>query len=205
MIAVIDYGMGNLASIKKALEYAGGKPFLTSNPQDLERAERIVLPGVGAFAEGMSHLKESGMDVKLREAVLKGKKPLFGICLGMQLLAKKSYEFGEYPGLGLIDAEVKKFDFYDTFPNLRVPHVGWNAVGFKIASPYFEGIKDNSDFYFVHSYHVVCREPRLVAAVSDYGGEFTAAIAKDNIFATQFHPEKSQQYGLKMLENFVAL
>lgn len=205
MIAIIDYGMGNLASIKKALEYVGGKPFLTSNPADLSRAKKIVLPGVGAFADGMVRLKESGMDAGLRRAIIEEKKPFFGICLGMQLLAKKSYEFGEHEGLGLIDAEVKKFDFSNTFPNLRVPHVGWNSVEFKIISPYFEGIKDNSDFYFVHSYHVVCREPKLVAAVSDYGGTFTAAIAKDNIFATQFHPEKSQQYGLKLLENFVAL
>lgn len=197
--------MGNLASIKKALEYVGGKPFLTDNPADLIKAEKIVLPGVGAFADGIFRLKESGLDVGLREAVIKDKKPLLGICLGMQLLAKKSYEFGEHEGLGLIDAEVKKFDFLNTPFNLRVPHVGWNNVKFRIVSPYFEGIKDNSDFYFVHSYHLACHEPKLIAAVGDYGGIFTAAIVKDNIFATQFHPEKSQQSGLKMLGNFVAL
>ncbi len=202
MIAIVDYGMGNLASIKKALEYVGAKVFLVNNPRELSRAEKIVLPGVGAFADGIGRLKSTGLFEELKKAVLEDKKKLFGICLGMQLLAKKSFEFGEHDGIGLIDAEVRKFDFTDRAP-LRVPHVGWNNVDFKIDSPYFKGIASGSDFYFVHSYHVVCENAGLVAATSDYGGTFTAAIVKDNIFATQFHPEKSQECGLKMLENFV--
>lgn len=203
MIAIIDYGMGNLASIAKALEYVGGVVLVTKRIEDLQKAQKIVLPGVGAFAEGMAQLKKQEMVSVLNELVLKQKKPFLGICLGMQLLAKKSYEFGEYDGLGFIDAEVKKIDFLQANQKLSVPHVGWNNVQLKKESVLMEGVEDNSDFYFVHSYHMVCNDNSDVVGTTDYGREFTSIVGRENIFATQFHPEKSQKDGLKILENFV--
>lgn len=204
MIAVVDYGMGNLASICKGLAYVGGDPVITSNPAEVVGAAKIVLPGVGAFGDGMAHLKQMGMDQAIRTALTWG-TPFLGICLGMQLLAKKSYEFGEYNGLGLLDAEVVKFDFASSLRPLSVPHVGWNVVKFNLPLPLFADIPNYSDFYFVHSYHLVCHNPGLVAAECDYGGPFVAAVAKEKIFAIQFHPEKSQRWGLQLLKNFVTL
>lgn len=201
MIAVIDYGMGNLASISKGLEFVGGDVKVTANPVDIIRAEKIVLPGVGAFKDGIAHLMDSGMARLLEQEVVEKKKPLLGICLGMQLLAKMSYEFGEHQGLGFIDAEVKRLD--DAV--VRVPHVGWNAISLQRPCPLFAGVGDAIDVYFVHSYYVQCADDTLTVATCDYGHPFTAALQSGNIFATQFHPEKSQRYGLKMLENFVRL
>lgn len=202
MIAVVDYEMGNLRSIAKALEFVGGDVIVSNKPEDLRSAKKIVLPGVGAFRDGMINLQKKDLISILRQEVKEKKKPLFGICLGMQLLADKSYEFGEWKGLGFISGEVKKFDIDDKY---KVPHVGWNNVKFVSDHPLLKGVKNNSDFYFVHSYHLICQEESMVAGVCDYGGDFTAIVAKDNIFATQFHPEKSQKSGLKILENFVKL
>lgn len=200
MIVIVDYDMGNLRSIAKALEYVGGDVIISSKPEDLKKAEKIVLPGVGAFRDGMANLQKKGLDLVLNEEVNKNKKPFLGICLGMQLLADKSYEFGEWNGLGFISGEVKKFDINKKY---KIPHVGWNNVKIIYEHPLLKGIKDNSDFYFVHSYHLICKDKKAIAGTCEYGGDFTAMVAKDNIFATQFHPEKSQKSGLKLLENFV--
>lgn len=200
MIVVVDYEMGNLRSIVKSLEYVGGKVIVSYKPDDLLKADKIVLPGVGAFRDGMANLQKKGLDLILYKEVKEKNKPLMGICLGMQLLADKSYEFGEWQGLSLISGEVKKFNIDDKF---KIPHVGWNNVKFIQEHKLLDSVEDNSDFYFAHSYYLICAEKSSVIGVCDYGGDFTAIVAKDNIFATQFHPEKSQKSGLKLLENFV--
>ena len=202
MITVIDYGMGNLRSIWKGLEFVGGEVEVTNDLGKIKNAEKIVLPGVGAFGDGMTNLRTLGIDTLLKDLILNEKKPFLGVCLGMQLLAKKSYEFGEHEGLGIIDAEVKRFTVDETH-HLSVPHVGWNTIELKNPHPFFEGIPEKADFYFVHSYFVDCTDTSLVAATCDYGISFPAILAKENIFATQFHPEKSQKYGLRLLKNFV--
>lgn len=196
LTVVIDYGMGNLGSITKALAYVGGNVLLSKNPEDLRRAKWIVLPGVGAFGDGMKNLRGRGFIPVLEEEVRKKKKPFLGVCLGMQLLAKKSEEFGEHEGLGWIDAEVKKLDVASP---LKVPHVGWNTVVWK------KGDRPPTDFYFVHSYHLVPKDSSVIAGTTDYGGGIVAAVERENIFATQFHPEKSQKEGLRLLEYFVGL
>lgn len=205
MIAVIDYGMGNLRSIAKALEEVGGEVLVTSDRKDIAKADRIVFPGVGAFGDGMKNLRERDLLPVLEEEIMKNKKPFLGICLGMQLLACKSEEFGEHEGLGWIDADVIRFKFPDVTGDekLRVPHVGWNTVKFTQSHPLLEDIDKEADFYFVHSYHFVPASQDVVIGTCDHGGDFVAAISQENIFATQFHPEKSQQDGLKMLENFI--
>ncbi len=202
MIAIIDYGMGNLHSIAKALEYVGAEVIVTNDQRALQDADRLVLPGIGAFGDGMKNLRELGFVELLREEILKKNKPFLGICLGMQLLADKSSEFGEHRGLGFVSGEVVKFDFRDK-QKLRVPHVGWNDVELRFPSPVFSGIKNHSDFYFVHSYYFIPKEPGVIEATCDYGGKFAAALQLRNIFATQFHPEKSQTVGLQLLENFL--
>ncbi|MBI5412974.1 imidazole glycerol phosphate synthase subunit HisH [Candidatus Peregrinibacteria bacterium] len=202
MIAIIDYGMGNLRSIAKAIEYVGGHVLVTDKVNDIKKADKIILPGIGAFRDGIAELKKNGLDLELKESIIEKGKPFLGICLGMQMLAKRSYEFGEFDGLGFIDAEVVHFN-YDVLNGLKVPHVGWNDVIFNGSHILFRGIPDSCDFYFVHSYHLVPSNKMLVAATCNYGVDFVAAIHKDNIFATQFHPEKSQKYGLKFLENFI--
>lgn len=195
LTVVIDYGMGNLGSIVKALAYVGGNVLLSDKPEDLRRAKYIVLPGVGAFGDGIKNLRASGFEPLLEEEVLGKKKLFLGICLGMQLLAKKSEEFNtDELGLGWIDAEVKKIKVEQP---LKVPHVGWNTVVWK------KGDRPPSDFYFVHSYHLVPNDKSVIAGVTDYGGEIVAAVEQGNIFATQFHPEKSQKDGLQILEHFV--
>lgn len=201
MIAVIDYGMGNLKSVSKALEAAGAQVCVSADPNVLRQAERIVLPGVGAFSEGMRHLEEAGFIQELAEQVRKKKKPFLGICLGMQLLAQRSHELGVHRGLGWIDGEVVLLETGDK--RLKVPHVGWNEVSFDKNNPLFSGVKQSASFYFVHSYHFDCRDRQAVIGTCGYGIRFTAAIQKENIFATQFHPEKSQEAGLRLLSNFI--
>ncbi|MBT5263008.1 MAG: imidazole glycerol phosphate synthase subunit HisH [Candidatus Magasanikbacteria bacterium] len=198
MIVVVDYGMGNLHSIAKALECVGGNVLVSSKGEDIKKADKIVLPGVGAFRDGVANLKKRGLDKILISEVEK-KKPLLGICLGMQLLANKSYEFGEYEGLSLIDSEVKKFN---ESIQLRVPHMGWNNIEILKDHVLLKGVKNNSDFYFVHSYFMECKNNEDVFAECSYGSNFPVIVAKDNIFITQFHPEKSQKNGLKILKNF---
>jgi len=203
-IVIIDYNMGNLRSVQKAFEKVGCNAMITNDHDSIRAADKIVLPGVGAFKDGMQHLEKLGLVELLNEEILVNNKPFLGICLGMQLIAKKSYEHGETLGLNWIDAEVIKFDFSDRDKKLKVPHVGWNDVKYRNKNILFQDITDNNDFYFVHSYHFSTEE-NVVSSTSDYGFDFISSVNKDNIFAFQFHPEKSQTAGLKILENFIKI
>src|SRR5215470_1295978 len=201
MVVVVDYGICNVRSVVKALELVGATVRVSSVRRDLEEAERIVLPGVGAFEHGMTNLAARGLIEPLADQVLGKGKPFLGICLGMQLLARTSHEFGVHEGLGWLPATVKAFAL--EAEGLKVPHIGWTEVSLDRASPLFAGVSKAPSFYFVHSYHMVCDSTDLVAASAEYGVRFTAAVQRDNIFATQFHPEKSQDDGLRLLENFL--
>jgi len=200
MIAVVDYGMGNLRSVAKALEAIGEEPLATRDPADLRAASHIVLPGVGAFSQCVANLRATGLVDVLDEEVRQRKKPFLGICLGMQLLANESEEGGWHEGLGWLAASVRRL--HDD-GGLKVPHIGWNDVRAEPGSPLFKGVRDPV-FYFVHSYYVDCADPRLVSATCDYGVTFPAAIVADNVWAVQFHPEKSQANGLRFLQNFLS-
>lgn len=198
-IAIIDYGMGNLRSVQKAFERLGYSPVVTSDAETLDRADRIVLPGVGAIADAMSSLRAHRLIAPIRRAVA-ANKPFLGICLGFQLLFESSEENGSCDGLGLIPGRVVRFT---PRPGLPVPHIGWNTLTFpeKQAS-LFRGLTAGVHFYFVHSYYAVCDEPSAVAATTDYGVPFCSAVARGNLFGTQFHPEKSQSAGMTVLKNF---
>ena len=200
MIAVVDYGMGNLRSVAKALEAIGEEPRVTRDPADLRAASHIVLPGVGAFSQCVANLRATGLVDVLDEEVRQRKKPFLGICLGMQLLAGDSEEGGRHEGLGWLPASVRRLA---DGVGLKVPHIGWNDVRAAPDSPLFKGVR-NPVFYFVHSYYVDCADPRLVSATCDYGVTFPAAIVADNVWAVQFHPEKSQANGLRFLQNFLS-
>jgi glutamine amidotransferase len=200
MIAVVDYGMGNLRSVFKALEAIGEGPRVTRDPADLRSASHIVLPGVGAFAQCAANLRATQLVDVLEEEVRERKKPFLGICLGMQLLARDSEEGGPHEGLGWFPASVRRLH---GDAGLKVPHIGWNDVRAQPDSPLFKGVR-HPVFYFVHSYYVDCADPALVSATSDYGITFPAAIVADNIWAVQFHPEKSQLNGLRFLRNFLS-
>lgn len=196
MIAVINYGMGNLRSVQKGLEKVGLDARVTDSPRDLADADGIVLPGVGAFAAAAENLRRDGLADALVKEIEKG-KPYLGICLGLQLLFSRSDEGKGAEGLGLIPGRVELFG-----PGVKVPHMGWNQVKIVKESPVFDGIENEEFFYFVHSYIVKPEDEKFVAARTDYGGDFVCAVARDNVSATQFHPEKSQKLGLKMLKNF---
>jgi glutamine amidotransferase len=200
MIAVVDYGMGNVRSVAKALEAIGAEPRVTSDAADLRAASHIVLPGVGAFAQCIANLRKTQLVDVLDEEVRLRKKPFLGICLGMQLLARDSEEGGRHDGLGWLPVSVRRLRGDG---GLKVPHIGWNDVHAAAGSPLFKGVRD-SVFYFVHSYYVDCADRHLVAATCDYGQTFPAAIVADNVWAVQFHPEKSQRNGLCFLQNFLA-
>lgn len=201
MIAIIDYGMGNKHSVYNALKYIGADAFISSDAYEISRAEKIILPGVGAFGAAMENLQQLGLrDILNEEVIVKG-KPFLGICLGMQLLAETGTEKGLFPGLGWIAGDVLKLRPEDD--GFKLPHVGWNDIKLVQDSDLFKGLKKERAFYFVHSYVMQLKDSRDLAAESDYGEKFTAAVQKDNIFATQFHPEKSQKNGLIILENFV--
>ena len=203
MIAIVDYGMGNVRSVCNALDFLGEEAVITADRQALARADRLILPGVGAFGDAMRQLRERQLVDALTREVREQGKPLLGICLGMQLLARCSSEHGDHDGLGWIDADVRRLALPDD--TLKVPHVGWNDVTPTTCHPLFFGLKRGEFcFYFVHSFHVVCDGPAAVAATCDYGETFTAAVCRDNIFATQFHPEKSQDNGLQLLKNFAS-
>ena len=198
MIGLIDYGMGNLLSVSKAFEAVGAEVLLSSDISELEKADAVVLPGVGNFGDGMKHLSESGLDKFVLSTIESG-KPFMGICLGMQLLMEESEEAPGVKGLSVFKGKVPHFPDM----GMKIPHMGWNDVTITdSARARFEGVPDNSYFYFVHSYYVAPEDSSIVACKCDYGIEFTAAISKDNIFATQFHPEKSQECGLNLLKNF---
>jgi len=200
MIAVIDYGMGNLRSVEKALQSVGAETTVTFRPEDIRRADKVVLPGVGSFPDAMKELGKRGLTGPVKEAIASG-KPYLGICLGLQLLFESSEEDKGARGLSIFAGTVPKFDV----PGLKVPHMGWNKVKLAGDCPLLNGIPDESYFYFVHSYYVRPADKTITAARSDYGGEFTAMVQKENIFAVQFHPEKSQAVGIRFLENFVKL
>lgn len=201
MVGVVDYGMGNLKSVYSALEFIGSDVTICVCPEDLTKVERIVIPGVGAIEQCILKLTETGFAEALNEEVLKKAKPTLGICLGMQVMCKVSHENGSHKCLNWFDAEVVKLN--PSSPAMKVPNIGWNKTKYNKSIKLFEGLPLEPDFYFVHSYHVKTKDPNEIAATYEYGETVTAAIIKDNIFATQFHPEKSQDLGLKLLENFV--
>lgn len=195
MIAIIDYGAGNLFSVKNALDYLGLENIITNNPKDLEAADKLILPGVGAFPDAMRMLGESGLVDVIKEQVKH--KPLLGICLGMQMLFEKGYEFGETEGLGFIKGSVK----YMELENLPVPHIGWNSLEFNEKSPLLDKCSDGDFVYFVHSYAAECPSEN-VAAYCDYGMKVPALVQNGNVYGAQFHPEKSGEVGLNILKNF---
>ncbi len=199
MIAIIDYGVGNIFSLASTFKMLGKDVILTNDPQKIKDADRLILPGVGAFADAAKKLKESGMFDLLKEQARSG-KALLGICLGMQLLFDKSYEFGETDGLGLISGSVRPIS-ESIEKNLKIPHIGWNSLTFPKKSQLFKNTDDGEFVYFVHSYQGTDCEKSTIA-YSSYGGTITAAVAEDNVFGTQFHPEKSGETGLKILSAF---
>ncbi|MBW3597353.1 MAG: imidazole glycerol phosphate synthase subunit HisH [Planctomycetes bacterium] len=201
MIAIVDYQMGNLRSVQKALERIGSSAVITSDPADLERAEKLVLPGVGAFEDAIGELRRRELVEPIKAAIAAG-KPFLGVCLGLQLLFEVSYEGGRHEGLGVLPGEVVRFELPHDY---KVPHMGWNQGNIVRRAPCLEGIEDQTHFYFVHSYYVVPRDDSVTALEADYGGPFCAAVWCDNLFATQFHPEKSQANGLRLLKNFAEL
>ncbi|MBG0776952.1 MAG: imidazole glycerol phosphate synthase subunit HisH [Desulfovibrionaceae bacterium] len=200
MIGIVNYGLGNLRSVAGAVQRVGYDPRISSDPGELARADKLILPGVGAFGDGMRLLRESGLADALSELVLEKGRPVLGICLGFQLLAKTSCEFGEHEGLGWIDADVLRLE---PGGGLRLPHVGWNDLERLAPCPLFDGVPEKALFYYVHSYHVRCNVPDIAVGACEYGRRFTSVIRRDNIYGTQFHPEKSQQAGLRMLLNFL--
>jgi glutamine amidotransferase len=204
MIAVIDYGAGNLRNVCKALEHVGARLTLTDDPAEIARADKVVLPGVGAFADCQHGLKSRKLFEPLREIARAG-KPLLGICVGMQLLFDVGEEMGEWEGLGLIEGRVARFSgaAFAGARALKVPHIGWNQLRLAQPHPLTDGVADGGYAYFVHSYHPRGVDPAHVLATTDYGGDFPSIVARDNVWGIQFHPEKSQDVGLRMLRNFV--
>jgi imidazole glycerol-phosphate synthase subunit HisH len=200
-IVIVDYGMANLRSVQKAFEKLGHAAEITSDPNRVGEAHKLVLPGVGAFRDAIARLNEAGLAAPIVQHIRAG-KPFFGICLGMQLLFTTSHEDGEYAGLNVFPGEVVRFP---NLPDLKVPHMGWNQLRIRRAAPTLREVADGSSVYFVHSYYPAPREERLIATETDYPTPFTSAIWHENVFATQFHPEKSQRIGLTMLANFAAL
>ncbi len=207
MIAIIDYGMGNLRSVEKAFLKLGADACITSDPKVILTSNGIVLPGVGAFKDCMASLDRLDLLELIKKEILKG-KPYLGICLGLQILFSESEEFGFCKGMDIFKGRVQKFKFTDSLKNqpdgiaLKIPHMGWNTVSIINKPPIFAEIPDNSYFYFVHSYYVSPEDQDIIAGKTDYGIDFTSMVWRDNIFAVQFHPEKSQQMGLKLLESF---
>jgi len=201
-IIIIDYGLGNLGSIRNMLKKIGAEGAISSNVSDIERAEKLILPGVGNFDQGMRNLEALGLVPVLENKVIQKKTPILGICLGMQLFARKSEE-GKSTGLGWIDAEVVRFKFDDKERHLKIPHMGWNLVEIRQKNPLFEEMYPEPRFYFVHSYYVICKNESDILTKTFHGYEFVSAIKKENIYGVQFHPEKSHKFGMKLLDNFV--
>jgi glutamine amidotransferase len=204
MIAVVDYGSGNLQAIANIFGRLKIPFTLARRPEDLAHAAKILLPGVGAFDQAMGELERSGIREALDRSVLEEKKPILGICVGMQLLARSSEE-GVAAGLGWIDAEVRRFDHATAGPTTQLPHMGWNTIEPVRADPLFQEVDLQTGYYFLHSYYVSCRNPSDTLAVTDYGMRFTAAVRRENVYGVQFHPEKSHQAGVQLLKNFALL
>ena len=200
-IVIVDYGMGNLRSVQKAFEKIGASAQIVFTASGIAGADKLVLPGVGAFGDAMTRIREAGLAPPILDHLHSG-RPFLGICLGLQLLFDASYEDGEYAGLGIVPGEVVRFE---SQPGLKIPHMGWNALEVAKPNPLLAGMPAGAHVYFVHSYHVVPRDESIVAARAFHGQPFVAMIARDNLFATQFHPEKSQRIGLQLLENFARL
>jgi glutamine amidotransferase len=201
MIAVVDYGMGNLRSVAKALERVGAEVDVTSDAGRVRSACAVVLPGVGAFGRCMENLRAAGLEECVREAAASG-RPFLGICVGMQILFDESEEFGPVAGLGILPGRVRRFTADSS--GIKVPHMGWNQLTVRRRAPHLDGIRDGENVYFVHSYYVDC-DPALAATMTPYAGEFVSSVWRDNLFAVQFHPEKSQSAGLEILSNFARL
>jgi len=202
-VAIVDYGMCNLDSVARAIEECGGRTIITNRACDLETANRIILPGVGAFPDAMKNIRKHSLDQILYEEVIDKKIPFLGICLGMQLLATKGWEIEETEGLGWIPGEVKRLEPFGE--DKRIPHIGWNEVHTLRDSPLFKGIPSGKDFYFIHSYHFYPKDEDNIIARTFYGRGFVSALQKDMIFGVQFHPEKSQRLGFKVLKNFLSV
>lgn len=196
MIAIVDYGMGNLRSVENALDFLGIESIITSDKETILNSDGIILPGVGAFPDAIDNIKEVGLDKVLKEAVNKG-KPLLGICLGMQLLFEESDEVKLSKGLGFLKGRIEKLNI-----DLKVPHMGWNSLNMEKKSPILNGIKKGSHVYFVHSYYAVTGEEGILNAYADYGVKVPGVVSKGNVYGIQFHPEKSGEIGLRMLKNF---
>lgn len=201
MIAIVDYGVGNLKSIQNMLRKLGIASQITSDPGALDSASKLILPGVGAFAHGMERLRSLGFEEPLRRRVVDDGIPILGICLGMQLFSRGSAE-GDVPGLGLLPAETVEFDPTRFQQYHRIPHMGWSDITLPRASRLFQGVEPQPRFYFVHSYHVACDDPAVVSAWASHGHPFVAALERGNIAGVQFHPEKSHRYGMALLKNF---
>jgi glutamine amidotransferase len=201
-VAIVNYGMGNLASVRRALEDIGAQPYVADHPAAVYEANRVVLPGVGAFSQGMRALSDAGWVDALHDVVARQNKPLLGICLGMQMLASAGDEGGAARGLGFVPGRVERLDAFGC--HLRLPHVGWNEVIFRANDPFFSQIPDASDFYFVHSYVLVPEESEHVLATTPYDCQMASVVRNRNIFGCQFHPEKSSKAGRQLLRNFLS-
>ena len=206
-ICIIDCGIGNLRSVQRAFERVGENAQITGDPENLKNASSFVLPGVGAFPDAMKNLKRKGLDLIITQNVIEKKKPILGICLGMQLLAQNSCENGLHTGLGIVPGKVVLLEVKGQKNwlghKLTLPHVGWNQVKSRKKLKLFKNIPDNSDFYFVHSFHFQCKTTDYIAATTTHGISFISALEHENVFATQFHPEKSQRLGHQLIKNFV--
>jgi imidazole glycerol-phosphate synthase subunit HisH len=205
MIAIINYGLGNLGSIKNMFKKIGCRDvIITNDPDQIDKADKLLLPGVGAFDNGMQKIQDSGLLPVLNKQALEVKKPVLGICLGMQLLTNGSEE-GKLPGLGWVDAETRRFDFGENRDNLKIPHMGWNEIRISKSHALCKDLPEHSRFYFVHSFYVRCKNSDQELMSCHYGTDFTCSIQQDNIMGVQFHPEKSHKFGMALLKNFVNL
>lgn len=202
-IAILNYGMANLRSVQKAFEHVGDSAVIISTPKEVAQADRLVLPGVGAFADAMAHLRDNGFVEPILRHIESG-RPFLGICLGLQMLFEVGYEDGQHAGLGVLRGKCVRFDVDQTL-GLKVPHMGWNALNVVRKAPIYRDLPEGAGVYFVHSYHVVPQEESVVATTTDYGRPFVSSIWQDNVVATQFHPEKSQKVGLSILHNFARM
>lgn len=201
MIVIVDYGMGNLGSIQNMLKKAGFIAVISSDPQVIDQADKIILPGVGAFDSGMRNLEQNGLVNLLNKKSQVDKVEVLGLCLGAQLITRCSEE-GKLPGLGWVDGETVRFNFDGYQPMFKVPHMGWNTLQIQQAHPYLEGLPKDQRFYFVHSYHLICQNQENEVARTTYGYPFASIVATENVVGMQFHPEKSHKFGLTVLKNF---